>query len=139
MAVFAMTDCYIGFGTSTATDRSTLVKSVTLTVDAATLDTTDFGDSGWTTNISGMKSGSLAMTFNQDVASGAIDSIMWPLLGTVCVFEVRATNSAVGASNPKYTGSFVVNGWTPLDGSVGDLAAVSVTFPLTGAVTRATS
>ena len=44
MASFAMTDCYIGFGTSTATDRSTLIKSVTLNVDAATLDTTDFGE-----------------------------------------------------------------------------------------------
>ena len=74
MAVFAMTDCYIGFGTSTATDRSTLVKSVTLTVDAATLDTTDFGDAGWTTNISGLKSGSLAMTFNQDVVEIQIDA-----------------------------------------------------------------
>ena len=139
MAVFAMTDCYIGFGTSTATDRSTLVKSVTLTVDAATLDTTDFGDAGWTTNISGLKSGSLALTFNQDMAASAIDSIMWPLLGTVCLFEVRADKAGVGVSNPKYTGSFVVNGWTPLDGSVGDLAAVSVTYPLSGAVTRATS
>ena len=136
MAAFAMTDCYIALN---GTDRSSSIKSVTLTVEANELDSTDFADAGWTVPISGLKSGSLALTFNQDVASGAIDGIMWPLFGTTVTFEVRATNASVGTSNPKYTGSINVNSWVPLDGSVGDLAEVSVTYPLSGAVTRATT
>lgn len=136
MATFAMNDCYVALN---GTDRSSTIKSVTLTVDVAELDQTDFADAGWTSPIAGRKSGSLALTFNQDVAASAIDSIMWPLLGTVVSFEVRATNSAVGTSNPKYTGSLLVNGWNPLSGSVSDLAEVQVTFPLSGAVTRATA
>lgn len=136
MAAFAMTDCYVALN---GTDRSSYIKSVTLNIEAAELDSTDFADAGWTVPIAGLKSGSLALTFNQDVASSAIDSIMWALLATTVSFEVRATNASVGTSNPKYTGNILVNAWNPLDGSVGDLAEVSVTYPLSGAVSRATS
>lgn len=136
MATFAMNDCYIALN---GTDRSSSISAVTLQVDVAELDSTDFADAGWTVPIAGRKSGSLQLTFNQDVASSAIDSIMWALIGTTVTFEVRATNANVGASNPKYTGSVLVNSWTPVSGSVGDLAQVSVTLPLSGAVTRATA
>lgn len=136
MAAFAMTDCYVALN---GTDRSSYIKSVTLNIEAAELDSTDFADAGWTVPIAGLKSGSLALTFNQDVASSAIDSIMFALLASTVSFEVRATNASVGTSNPKYTGNILVNAWNPLDGSVGDLAEVSVTYPLSGAVARATS
>ena len=136
MATFALNDAYISLN---GTDRSSSIKSVTLQVDVAELDQTDFADAGWTAPIAGRKSGSLQLTFNQDMASSAIDSVMWPLLGTTVTFEVRATNASVGASNPKYTGSVLVNSWSPVSGSVSDLAEVSVTLPLSGAVTRATA
>jgi len=135
MATFALNDCYVALA---GTDRSSSISSVVLQVDVAELDSTDFADSGWTVPIGGRKSGSLQITFNDDVAASAIDSVMWPLLGTTVTFEVRATNASVGASNPKYTGSVLVNSWSK-GGSVSDLATVSVTLPLSGAVTRATA
>lgn len=135
MATFAMNDCFISIN---GTDRSSSISAVTLQIDVAELDSTDFADSGWTVPIGGRKSGSLQLTFNQDVAGSAIDSVMWPLLGTTVAFVVRATNAVKGANNPEYTGSILCNSWTPVSGSVGDLATVSVTFPLSGAVTRAT-
>ena len=136
MAAFVLTDAYIALNGS---DRSAYIKQVALNVETAEQDVTDFADAGWTVPIAGLKSGSLALTFNQDVAASAIDSIMWPLLGTTVTFEVRATNASVGASNPKYTGSILVTSWNPITGSVGDVAEVSVTYPVSGAVTRATS
>lgn len=136
MAAFVLTDAYIALNGS---DRSAYIKQVALSVETAEQDVTDFADAGWTVPISGLKSGSLALTFNQDVAASQIDSIMWPLLGTTVSFEVRATNAAVGASNPKYTGNILVTSWNPITGSVGDVAEVSVTYPVSGAVTRATS
>lgn len=135
MATFALNDCYVALN---GIDRSSSISSVVLQVDVAELDSTDFADSGWTVPIGGRKSGSLQITFNDDVAASAIDSVMWPLLGTTVTFEVRATNASVGASNPKYTGSVLVNSWSK-GGSVSDLATVSVTLPLSGAVTRATA
>jgi hypothetical protein len=133
---FALNDCYISLN---GTDRSSHIKSVQLTVEVNDLDQTDFADAGWTVPLAGLKSGSLALTFNDSMENTTgIDAILWPLLGTTVAFEVRASNAAVGTTNPKYSGSVLVNGWS-FGGSVGELAEVSVTFPLSGAVTRATA
>ncbi len=64
---------------------------------------------------------------------------MWPLLGTVVPFVVRLDQAAVGTSNPSYSGNVLINGWNPIEGSVGDEASVSLGFPTSGAVVRATS
>jgi hypothetical protein len=45
----------------------------------------------------------------------------------------------VGTSNPKYTGSVLIKSWNPIEGSVGDEASVGVSYPTSGAVTRATA
>ena len=136
MAVQVLTDAYVALNGG---DISQYVKSVTLDVTSDELDASNFASAGYKVPVSGLRSGSVALTFNQDVAASAIDSIMWPLRFTTVSFEVRATSASVGASNPKYTGNVVVMGWTPLDGSVGDLSEVSVTYPTSGAVTRAVS
>lgn len=136
MAVFALTNMYVALNGS-ATNVNDHVKSAVLTVDAAQLDSTAMGDT-WVEVIGGLKSGSLALTFNDDAAASNIDSILWPLLGTVVTFEVRPTDSAVGAGNPKYTGSVLIS-QAALGGGVGELASKSLTFPTSGTVTRATS
>lgn len=135
MASFVFNSPYLALA---GTDRSSYVASVTLTVDAAELDATNATSAGWQVPIAGRKSGSLAITFNDDVAANAIDSVMWSALASTITFELRADSGSVGASNPKYTGSVLVNSWG-LGGSVGDLAQVSVTLPLSGPVTRATA
>lgn len=134
MAVLAYTDAYLVINSVNLSDH---VKSVTLTVDGAVLDSTAMTDT-WTESIGGLKSGSLAVTFNDDFASGSVDATLWPLLNTSTTFELRPTSGAVSATNPKWTGSVQVNSLS-VGGGVGELAAKSVTFPTTGAVTRATS
>jgi hypothetical protein len=119
-----------------AGDLSAHIKSSTLTVDVNPLDTTDFASLGWTEAIGGLKSGTLVINFQDDVVAASIDSILWPLLGTVVTFEVRATSAVVGASNPKYTGSVLIN-QASIGGAVGELAMKNLSFPTTGTVTRA--
>lgn len=136
MAAFAFVDGYVAIN---GVDRSSTIRSVAAHVEAAELNTTDMASSGWMKVIAGLKSGNVQLGFVQDMAASAIDSVMWPLFATVVTFEVRASNAAVGTSNPKYTGSFLVKEWTPLNGNVGDLAVVAVTFPTSGVITRATS
>lgn len=114
-------------------------KKAELTVEVEEKDVTNYASLGWKEVIGGLKSGELSCEFLQDFAATELDSIMWPLLGTVVPFEVRADQAAVGTSNPKYTGSILINGWNPLTGSVGDEATVSLGFPTSGAVTRATA
>lgn len=133
MAVLAFTDAYLVVNSVNLSDH---VKSVTATFDAALLDSTAMGDT-WTENTPGLKSGSISVTFNDDFASGSVDATLWPLFGTSTTFELRPTSSAVSATNPKWTGSVVVN-QIPVGGGVGELGAKSVTWPTTGTVTRAT-
>jgi hypothetical protein len=114
-------------------------KKAELTIEVEEKDVTNYASLGWKEVTGGLKSGELGCEFLQDFAATKLDAIMWPLLGTVVPFEVRADQAAVGTSNPKYTGSILINGWNPLTGSVGDEATVSLGFPTSGAVTRATS
>jgi hypothetical protein len=118
-----------------STDLSTYVKSVTLNVETAELDTTTMGDS-WTENIGGLKSGSVQIEFVQDYADNLLDEILWGILGTVVNFRVRATSAAIGASNPEYRGSVLISSIAPFNNGVGDLATMSVTWNTSGAVTR---
>ena len=120
-------------------DLSGNTSKIELTAEVADEDVTTFGSGGWKEVLGGLKEGSLSVTFKQDVAASALDSIMWPLFGTVVPFEVRLSNAAVGTSNPKYTGSVLVKEWKPIAGEVGSVAEVDVEFPTSGAVARAVS
>lgn len=136
MAKMVLTTQYVAINSN---DLSTYCNKAELTVDVEEKDVTTYGSAGWVEVLGGLKSGSLALEFKQDFANGLLDDIMWALLGTVVTFEVRPTSSSVGVNNPKYTGSVLINAWNPIQGGVGDEATVSVTFPTSGAVTRAES
>lgn len=120
-----------------ATDLSGYTSKIELAVEVDEQDTTTFASLSFKEVLGGLRSGTLGLTFKQDVTTALLDSIMWPLLGTVVTFEVRLSNAIVGVSNPKYTGSVLISKWAPISGSVGDVAEVEVEFPTTGVVTRA--
>lgn len=121
------------------TTLNSYTKKAELTVEVEDKDVTNYASLGWKEVLGGLKSAELSAEFLQDFAASQLDAIMWPLLGTVVPFEVRADQAAVGASNPKYTGNILIKGWNPIEGSVGDEATVSLSFPTSGAVTRATA
>ena len=135
MAKFVATDYKVTINGGTV---SSSLASVELPIEIDEQETTAFG-SEWRTRIAGLKSGSITLEFHQDFAAGALDSILWPLLGTNATVVVVPTSGTVNASNPSYTGTFLVNQYTPYASTVGDLATVSVSWPLTGALTRATA
>lgn len=120
-----------------ATDLSGYTSKIELAVEVDEQDTTTFASLSFKEVLGGLRSGTLGLTFKQDITDNLLDEIMWPLLGTVVAFEVRLSNAIVGASNPKYTGSVLISKWAPISGSVGDVAEVEVEFPTTGVVTRA--
>jgi hypothetical protein len=122
-----------------AGDLSAYCSKIELKAECEDQDATTFASGGWNERLAGLKSFELSPSFKQDVAASAIDSIMWPLAFTVVTFEVRLTSAAVGTSNPKYTGSVLIKEWVPISGSVGDIAEMDLTFPGSGALTRATS
>jgi hypothetical protein len=136
MAKIVLKTSYVSLASN---DLSSYCSKIELKVDVDEKEVTTFGSSGWKEVLGGIQSGELALTFKQDVAASALDSILWPLLGTVVAFEVRATSAAVGTSNPKYTGSVLIKSHSPVAGGVGDVAEMSLSFPTSGTITRATS
>ena len=135
MAAFALTSVTTVIG---GTDFTAFLKNATLTVDAAQLDTTDFASGGWVEMIGGLKSGTLSLEFIDDLADDSVDEDLWTLFGTVAAFSVKGTSAAAGTSNPSYSGNMLITS-ASLGGAVGDLAGKSLSFPTSGAVSRATS
>lgn len=140
MAVYVATDHKI---TVNGTNLSSALQSVSIDVSADEVETTAFG-SGFRTRLPGLKTGSVTLNFFQDFAASSVDSTLWGLFNstgtaTYATVVVLPTSSAVGAGNPAYTAVCVVTQYQPYSASVGDIATLSVTWPTTGTVTRATA
>lgn len=134
MAVVAMINPKV---TIAGVDMSQYVTAVELSFEADDLETTNFGTSGWKTRIAGLKSGEIGISFNDDFAATTVDDRLWSWFGTVQTIAVKATTAATSATNPEYQSSALVTEFQPLAGKVGELATQDITWPLTGAVTRA--
>ena len=102
-------------------------------------DTTTFASGGAKEVLGGLESGEVSVTFKNDYAVSALDATMWAKRRSVVTFTARADADAVSTSNPQYSGSILINKWVPISGSVGDVAEVDVSFPLSGPLARATS
>lgn len=135
MAKFIATDYKV---TINGANFSTSLASVELPIEVDEQETTAFGSS-WRTRVAGLKSGSITLEFHQDFGASSVDATLYPLLGTNATVVVTPTSGTVTATNPSYTGEFLVTSYTPYASTVGDLATLSVTWPLNGELTRATA
>lgn len=128
MARIVLTNCQVVFGT---TDISSYVTSVTLGSTYEVVETTAFGNTA-RTRVAGLADNSVALEFNQDYATNALEATIYPTLGTQVSMTVRPING----SSPAYTFGALVSEWTPLNGAVGELATASVTWPISGTITK---
>ena len=130
-----MTDASV---TLNSVDLSDHVSSVTLEITADEIVTTAMGDT-FQSRTGGLKDGTLSIEFQQDFASSEVDATLFPLLGTTTAFLVKPTSGSVSATNPSYAGNVLINSHSPVANGVGELATMSVSFPTSGTITRATS
>jgi hypothetical protein len=120
-------------------DFTSSIAAVTFDVSAAEQEVTAFGDS-FVQRISGLKDASVSLDFHQDFGATSVDATLFPLLGSQATVTVIPSGTVVSATNPSYTGVFLVTEYQPFASSVGDLATLSVSWPLAdGAITRGTS
>lgn len=136
MPKMVLTAAFVSLNT---VDRSGDCSKVELSMEVEEKDVTVFASLGWKAVTGGLKSGSLALSLKNDLAAGALDESMWTLFGTVVPFKVRAVNTVASPSNPEYSGSVLVKSWSPVAGSPGDVNELSVTYPTSGAIARATA
>ena len=135
MARIVLTNAYVVFGT---TDLSDHIASVTLNSTFDIVETTAFGNTA-KTRVAGLADNSVSFEFHQDYATSSVEQTIYPLLGTAVTVSVKPVNTTTSAVNPAYGFSALVSEWTPLNGSVGELATASVTWPISGAITKTTT
>lgn len=134
MARIVLTDAKV---TINGVNLSDHIASVTLSTSNDVVDTTGFSSVAARTRISGLQDNSVTLEFHQDFATSNVEQTIYPLLGSTTTVVVLPTSSAAGATNPSYTFTALVSEWQPLSGAVGELATASVTWPISGAITKA--
>lgn len=114
------------------------ISKAELMVEADDVEITSFSSSGWRSRVGGLKAANVSLSLFDDFAAGALDATLWPLLNTIGTVVLTPNGTAVSASNPSYSFTALINS-LPVGGQVGDIAVKEVTWPVSGAVTRATA
>ena len=135
MAKFYAQDYKVTIGTAVISED---IASVTLDITADEVETTAFGSS-YRTRIGGLKDASVSLDFHQDFGAGAVDALLFPLMGSTVAVKIAPTSGTVTATNPEYRFNALVTQYQPFAGAVGDLATLSVTWPVSGEVVRGTA
>ena len=135
MANMVLTNAFVSIN---SVNLSAYVKSVSVSYKSEMQDDTAMGDTA-RSRIGSLKDYSLSIEFFQDYAAGAVDATLFSIVGSVVPIEVRGSSAAASATNPKYTGSAILETYQPVGGSVGDNLMAPVSMSGVGALTRATS
>lgn len=141
MARLVLTNAYVLYASN---DISQYVTSVSLSSSVDVIETTGLGNVA-RTRVGGLFDNQLTIEFNQDFADNALEelingtSLATSTVGTAVAMEIRPVNAAASASNPKYTFNALIAEWQPLSGAVGELVTASVTWPISGPITKAIS
>lgn len=134
MARIVLTDAKVVIGGVNLSDHIT---NVSLSTSDDVVETSSFGTTA-RTRVAGLADNSVTFEFQQDYAASSVEATVYPLLGTTTTVVVTPTSATGGtATNPSYTFSALVSEWQPLSGAVGELATASVTWPISGAITKA--
>jgi hypothetical protein len=135
MARIVLTDASIVIN---SVDLSDHIASVSITTSEDVVETTGFSSTSAAgrTRVAGLADNSVTLEFHQDFATSNVEQTIYPLIGTTTTVVVKPTSAAVSATNPSYTFTALVSEWQALSGSVGELATASVTWPVSGAITK---
>jgi hypothetical protein len=135
MPRIVLTNAYVLFG---STDLSDHISSISLSSTFDIVETTAFGQTS-KTRVAGLADNSVTLEFHQDYATSSVEQTIYPTLGTAVTIAVKPVNATTTAVNPQYSFSAVVSEWTPLNGAVGELATASVSWPISGAISKTTT
>jgi hypothetical protein len=133
MAQIVLTNTRVTVNSVDLTDH---VTSVTLDLNYDEVDTTAFSNTA-RRRIAGLGDHSVTLDFQQDYAASSVEATLYPLRGGTTTIVLLPNGTAAGTANPRYTFNALVTEWAPIDGSIGDLATASVTWPIDGDVTKA--
>lgn len=120
-------------------DLSDHVTSITLNQAFDELEITAMGDTSHKF-VKGLESASITVSFLNDQAAGEVLATLNAAYGTTVAWKaINDSSTAVGAANLLYSGDLLVNNLTPINGGVGDLSTMDITFTVNSGVTAAST
>lgn len=135
MSKIVLTDAKVTINSVILSDH---IANITLESKDDIVETTAFGATGAAkTRVAGLVDNQVTFDFHQDFAAANVEATIYPLLGQTTTIVIQPTSAVVGATNPTYTFTALISDWTPLKAAVGTLSTASVTWPITGAITKA--
>ena len=124
-------------GTITSgSDLSVYCTSVSIPLTMATQDATNFGSGAFRVVLGGIKSSDVSLSLNNDFAASALNDILRTTLGglgSTVYLDIKSTNAVRSGTNPSYVFAVLLSQIQPVTGSVGNINAMSLTWPSTGA------
>lgn len=135
MSKFVLTDASVVINT---VDLSDHVKSVTINYAGEMEDDTVMGDDT-RSKIGGLKDWSMDIEFAQDFAAGKVDVTLFAIVGTTFTVTIKPTSGAVSATNPSFSGTGILENYSPVSNAIGELATTNITIQSAGTLARATS
>ena len=133
MTKLVLTDAKVVINSVNLSDHIT---NITLDTKTDVVETTGFSQTS-KNRVAGLIDNTVTLDFVQDFASASVEATIYPLIGTVVAMTVAPTSGAdVITSNPTYSFNALVSDWAPLKGAVGQLSTASVTWSISGAITK---
>lgn len=139
MTTLIFKDAYVNIDSE---DLSEYVKTVTLNYEAELQDDTAMGDDT-RSNKAGLKNWSVDIEFIQDYAASKVDATLFSLVGAdAFTIQLNPNGDTTSVTNPRFSGTAVLETYQPMGGTVGDLLMAPITLRPGGAnktLSRATT
>jgi hypothetical protein len=120
-------------------DLSDLVTAVTINRTFDELEVTAMGDTAHKF-VKGLEASTVTIDFLNDTASTKTLQTLQAAWGTtVTAIFIQTKGTAVGADNPTYTVSLLINNTTDINGSVSEIGVQSITFTANSTVAVSTT
>jgi hypothetical protein len=122
--------------TTPSIDISSYVTNAVINQIVDELEVTAMGDTAHKF-VAGLQSGTFSIDFINDWAASQVNETLSAAFGkTLAVSVITVKGTAVGATNPTYQFSILVNNLTPIgQGGVSEIATSSLSFTVNSAIT----
>lgn len=121
-----LTNPVVTIGTTDFSDQTT---SASISIGFDSLETTAFGSTG-RTYTKGLQACEVTLTMFLSYGTTEVEDVLYDVLGDGnTTVKLKATTGNEGASNPEYViTNAMLAAFTPINGGVGELSTVEVTF-----------
>lgn len=118
-------------------DLSVYVKSIMVNQSVDEVEVTAMGATSHVFG-AGLQNGSFDIVLLNDLATSMVNQTLQAAFGTTVTIVVKQINgTTVGATNPKYSSTILVNNLAPINGAPGDYSEQTLKFTANSAIVYA--